>query len=445
MPVMSNAISTHASSGFFLIKRIIAFWRERRITLWLVFFLLIYGIGILKLSGIDRISDNWLFGLYSFGVSTYILSRFGLAYFHVPEKSKFDPHYLPTISFGIPSKNEGENIRETIVRIAQSDYPKDKFDIIAINDGSTDNTLAEMYAAQKIAKEMGVTVTVINWRKNRGKRDGMAECAYRSSGDLIVYIDSDSFVEPSTARELAKYFVDPKVAAVAGHGFVANEEANYLTKMQAVRYFVAFKAYKGSESLFGSVTCCSGCCSAYRRSALLEIIDPWLKQKFLGVQCTYGDDRSLTNFLLRRNYSTLYAPEAIAYTIVPDTLSKFMKQQLRWKKSWIRENTIAATFMWKRNIVTSLSFYLGFILPLVAPAVVVRALMIQPIANGILPFAYIIGLGLMATIYGLYYYIYTGDRKWTYGVLFATFYTLVLIWQLPYAIISLRDGRWGTR
>jgi hyaluronan synthase len=163
------------------------------------------------------------------------------------------------------------------------------------------------------------------------------------------------------------------------------------------------------------------------------------------VQCTYGDDRSLTNFLLRRNYSTLYAPEAIAHTIVPDTLSKFMKQQLRWKKSWIRENTIAATFMWKRNIVTSFSFYLGFILPLVAPAVVVRALMIQPIANGILPFAYIIGLALMATIYGLYYYIYTGDRKWTYGVLFATFYTLVLIWQLPYAIISLRDGRWGTR
>jgi hyaluronan synthase len=122
-----------------------------------------------------------------------------------------------------------------------------------------------------------------------------------------------------------------------------------------------------------------------------------------------------------------------------------MRQQLRWKKSWVRESLKAAGFMWQKNPLMSLSFYLGVLLPLVAPVVVVRALLWYPYASGNAPWFYLIGLALMATVYGLYYYVYTRDRRWVYGVVFATFYTLVLIWQLPYAILNLRDARWGTR
>lgn len=425
--------------------RIRSYLKERNINIWVIFFLLVYVVLIMKFVTVKEIGDSWLFGTYSLLVSFYILSRFGLAYFYEPEEAKFDKKYEPTISFAVPSKNEGENIKETILRIAKSDYPKNKFDIIAINDGSTDNTLQEMLAAKKIAEKEGVKVIVVDWKINRGKRDGMAECVKRSNKDIIVFIDSDSFVEKNTARELAKYFFDKKVAAVAGHGYVANANKNALTKMQAVRYYVAFKAYKSAESLFGSVTCCSGCCSAYRREYLVEVIDKWLDQRFLGVKCTYGDDRSLTNFLLRKNYSTLYAPEAKAYTFVPDNFRQFMKQQLRWKKSWVRESFMAGKFMWKKNPIMAFSFYLGVILPLLAPLVVVRALIWYPITTGTFPYVYIFGLLLMAVIYGLYYYAFTNDKKWLYGVLFATFYTLVLIWQLPWAVLNLRDGSWGTR
>jgi hyaluronan synthase len=177
----------------------------------------------------------------------------------------------------------------------------------------------------------------------------------------------------------------------------------------------------------------------------MEVLDLWLHQRFLGVTCTYGDDRSLTNFLLKRGYRPLFAPEAKAYTFVPETLRQFMRQQLRWKKSWVRESLKAGTFMWRKHPLMAISFYLGVLLPLVAPVVVVRALLWYPYATGKAPYFYLIGLALMATVYGLYYYVYTRDRKWVYGVLFATFYTLVLIWQLPYAILSLRDSRWGTR
>lgn len=405
----------------------------------------IYVIGVIKMITIREIDNNIFFASYSILVSVYILSRFLLAYFYEPEQPHFDSQYEPTISFAVPSKNEGENIRETVLRIAQTDYPKHKFDIIAINDGSTDNTLQEMIAAKTLAAKKGVQVKVIDWKVNRGKREGMAECVRQSKNDILVFIDSDSFVEPNTARELIKYFVDKKISAVAGHAYVANAEKNSLTKMQAVRYYVAFKAYKASEALYGSVTCCSGCCSAYRRTHLLEVLEPWLAQSFLGVKCTYGDDRSITNFLLKKGYKAMYSPTAVAYTFVPDTFKKFMRQQLRWKKSWVRESLIAGSFIWKRNPIMSLSFYVGVILPLLAPVIVFRALIWYPVATHKAPYYYLIGLALMAIVYGLYYRIHIKDNRWVYGVLFATFYTLVLIWQLPWAILNLRDARWGTR
>ena len=69
--------------------------------------------------------------------------------------------------------------------------------------------------------------------------------------------------------------------------------------MQAVRYFVAFKVFKGAESVFGAVTCCSGCFSAYRRAAIMPRLDWWEHQTFFGRPSTFGDDRSLTNCVLR--------------------------------------------------------------------------------------------------------------------------------------------------
>lgn len=424
-------------------------YRDRRrktsMGVWIVFYILIYLIFVIKILTIQDLNHNIFFGAYSIAVSVYILSRFGLARIYKPDPDAAHSGYEPTVTFGVPAKDEGSNIYETLFRIMVSDYPAEKFDIIAVNDGSSDNTLEEMKEAQRVAKRMGVNMTVVDWEENRGKREGMAECVRRSKNDIIVFIDSDSFVEKDTARELVKYFSHPKIAAVAGHAYVANARKNFLTKMQDVRYFVAFKAYKSAESLFGAVTCCSGCCSAYRRSSVMEVIDAWSNQTFLGVRCTYGDDRSLTNSLLEKGYKTVFAPKAIVHTVVPDTLKKFMRQQMRWKKSWTRESFRAGLFIWKKNPIMSASFYLGLILPLLAPVVVVRALVWYPAETGLVPWFYITGLLLMAFVYGLYYYAYTRDSRWIYGVLFTLFYTFILIWQLPWAILRLRDSKWGTR
>lgn len=410
-----------------------------------MFLFFVYLVLIIKTITLRQFPSSLFFAGYSTAVSFYLLSRFALAFMHINEKLQ-DKLYKPTVTIGVPAKNEGENIKETILKIASSHYPKEKMDIIAINDGSTDNTLREMKNAKDIAAKIGVKVKIINWKTNKGKRHGMAECIRRSRKEIIIFIDSDSFVEADTIKELVKYFINKKVGAVAGHAYVANVNENILTKMQAVRYFVSFKAFKAAESLFGNVTCCSGCCSAYRREYLTKILDKWLNQKFLGVKCTYGDDRSLTNYLLKDGYDTIFAPSAIAYTVVPNNFKKFMTQQLRWKKSWTRETIIASSFMWRKNPIASISFYLGFILPILAPIIVARALVWYPYStHGQLPVYYLFGLLIVSVMYGIYYNAYTRDNKWFYGAIFTLFYTLVLIWQLPYAFLTIRDSRWGTR
>ena len=378
-----------------------------------------------------------ILNIYSLTISFYILSRFFLAIFYKPPEYV---GYLPDISVIIACKNEEDSIRKTIDYVYRSDYPKASMKVIVINDGSTDGTLQEMQLAARIYPNL----TIINFEKNLGKRHGMAAGARRAKGEVLVYIDSDSFVEKGALKKIVQGFADPSVGAVCGHANVSNAKKNMLTKMQQVRYFVAFRVLKASESLFWTVSCCSGCLAAYRRSYVMEILDTWLYQKFLGVQATFGDDRSLTNFMLRR-YRVIYDSEAVCSTLVPSKYYVFFTQQLRWKKSWVRETLIACKFIWKRHPLAAFFFYMGAIFPIVAPFIVINALVLPLFVLNPISFLYIYGAFLMACLYSIVYLGYFRDGIWVYGVAFCFFYMLVLVWQTYYAILTVRQNHWGTR
>ncbi|RJQ31530.1 glycosyltransferase family 2 protein [Candidatus Parcubacteria bacterium] len=407
---------------------------------WFIFLFIVYLIFLIKIATIDNYQNNLFFQAYSMIVTGFILSRFLFAYFHRPVA--MDENYQPSVTFVVPAKNEQDNIAETIMRFNRVDYPKTNIEVIAINDGSTDNTLWEMLRAKRqIGGE--IRIDIIDWKKNRGKREGMAEGIKRASHDIIIFVDSDSFVDKDCVKNLVKYFSDPKVGAVSGHTDVYNKDTNLLTKMQALRYYVAFKIYKSAESLFGAVTCCPGCCSAYRKEYLMEFLEPWLKQKFLGVQCTYGDDRSLTNKIIKK-YKAVYSDEAKAWTVVPDTLRKYIRQQQRWKKSWVRETLIASNFMWKKNPLAALSFYSYIFIAFTSPLVFFRAVAWYPAATGNWPIVYLAGLFLMLLLHGIFYSI-EGGKSWLSSVVAFWVVSLMLIWQLPWALLTIRDPKWGTR
>jgi hyaluronan synthase len=410
--------------------------------LWFLFFFIIYLIFLIKITTGSYLNDNIFFGIYSITITLYIFTRFLLAYLH--RGINVDLSYEPTVTFVVPAKNEEDNIAETISRFGEVEYPKEKIEVIAINDGSTDRTLERMQEVAQLMRGKVQRIEVVNFEVNRGKRYGMAEGVKRATHDIVIFVDSDSFVEPSSVRHLVKYFSIPEIGAVSGHTDVYNADTNLLTRMQALRYYIAFKVYKAAESAFGNVTCCPGCCSAYRRSYLLEFVDEWLHQTFFGKECTFGDDRSLTNFMIR-HHAAAYSAEAKAYTVVPDTMSKYMRQQQRWKKSWIRETFIASSFIWRKNPIAAAFFYGYVFLAFAGPVVFIHALIWNPAVYHIIPWVYLAGLFLMLMLHGIYYRIHVHRQKWVSAVAAFWFFSVILMWQLPWALVTIADTRWGTR
>lgn len=392
----------------------------------------------------------WYF--YSLLTGFFLLSRLPLGYFYRDEHSQMNNTQgkeYPSVSFVIAAKNEEDSIYATIKSCMRSNY-SGPIECIVINDGSTDNTGAMIQKAVEDFNGKNLSgnplVQLITFPKNRGKREGMAVGVLAAQHEIIVFVDSDSFPQPDAVKLIVEHFMeDPALGAVSGNSGVENSETNLLTKMQSIRYAVSFDIFKSAESVFGAVTCCPGCFSAYRKDAILSVLDAWRNQIFLGTKSTFGDDRSLTNFILR-TWNVAYCRSAVATTIAPHTYKKFMKQQLRWKKSWVREGATAARFMWKKHPIAALSFYINLLLPIFGPLLVARVLYLSILGGrpGAF-FVFIVGTSLMGIAFSTFLNIMERKLYWYYMPLFSLFYAFVLVWQMPYAIVRINDTRWGTR
>lgn len=380
--------------------------------LWVMGFVIAaYLIVALKLASFD--SWNFIY-IYSIFVTTFMFSRVGGSFFYKeyvkkhgnkPKKNKSylfstmfplfkkasffgrsnnspkEPKinfkdYEPTVSFVIPCKNEENAIYNTIKACASVKYPINKIEIIAINDGSTDNTLKEMLRAQKDFSE---NVKVINLKINVGKRKAMAAGIRIAKNDIVVQIDSDSQPNAKSFRKILEPFADPRVGSTVGHTLPSNTDKNLLTKMQNAYYFMSFRALKATESVFDMVFCCSGCFCAYRKEYLDDMIDDWLNERFLGKEIIFGDDRALTNWMIRKGHKTVYVAEAEATTIVPEKLKTFLKQQTRWKKGWMINSFKIAKTVFKRDKFVALTYFLPLILlTMLTPIIAFKALIINP-------------------------------------------------------------------
>ncbi len=108
-----------------------------------------------------------------------------------------------------------------------------------------------------------------------------------AKNELVVFVDSDSFLRPNAIRVLVQPFRS-QMGGVTGRTEVENKYTNWLTKMQAVRYYIAFRVMKAAEAYFDGVTCLSGRSPATGRSWCIKYTDAWLGQKFLGQPATFG-------------------------------------------------------------------------------------------------------------------------------------------------------------
>lgn len=414
-------------------------WQYMR---WIATLGLLVSMTLILLIKLENVYYFWFdvpVFLYSLAVGSYLVSRFVFSGFYRTPRPRTDD--LPTVSVIFPVFNEEFYIERTLVQALEVAYPRDKLQVIAVNDGSRDNTFATMQKVQQKYPE----VVLVSLEKSMGKRGALAAGAQLATGDILVLSDSDSFFQPDAIRHVVDGFADPEVAAVTGHCDVENAWSNLLTKMQAVRYYISFRVMKAAESVFDAVTCLSGPFAAYRRDVFMQVVEPWLNQRWMGSRATFGDDRSLTNFMLHMGYKVIYDARARCTTIVPEDLRNFFRQQLRWKRSWFRESLRACSFMWRYPPLASLSFYLGFLLPLVGPLVVFRALLYVPLFHRGSPLMYLLGILLMSCLMSSVYLFSRRSRLWFYGIPFCFFYMFVLVWQLPWAMVTTTHSRWGTR
>lgn len=387
---------------------------------------------------ISFLRGNLLTAGYTILISSYVLSRFGLAAFYRPPR---DRGIEPTVAIIVPAYNEGEAVSRTIHSCLALDYPHGKIEVVVVNDGSSDDTWARMLEAA--AEYPPGAVRCIDLGRNMGKRAAMAAGIRATSSEILVFVDSDSMPARDAIRKLVQGFADRKVGAISGLTYVRNAGANSLTRMQATRYYVSFQLLKSAESVLGAVTCCSGCFAAYRRSAVVDLLDEWEHQRFLGVDCTYGDDRALTNRVLKAGWTTRYDSRAEAWTDAPDDYRTFFRQQLRWKKSWSREGPLLLAHIWRSRLRALPSVAVQTVAGLLSPLVILYSLA-QPLTHGRFPAVYFVGLFLVSSAYAMVYRMLRNDGMWIYAFL-GTFFYIAFSPQLLWAIARIRDGKWGTR
>ena len=391
--------------------------------------------------------NKWLY-LYSIIAAVFLLSRYilGMLYKPVP----IDIDYTPEVTIIIPCFNEEKWIDRTILSCINQDYPIDKLEVIVVDDCSNDESVKKIKETLERLNTEAERFDIKNRLKyfvqesNSGKRAALSRGVKESKHDLVVFVDSDSFLDPFAIRNLVSPFKDPKMGGVSGRTDVANTYTDVLTKMQSVRYYIAFRIMKAAEAYFDSVTCLSGPLACYRKQLVIDNMDGWLNQKFLGQKATFGDDRSMTNFVLN-GYRTSYQDTAICSTIVPNKYKVFLKQQMRWKRSWLRESILAGKFMWKKEPFMSVLFYIGVLVPIAAPVVVIYNLVYVPIIHGIFPTTFLIGLLMMALLMSFAQMFLRKSTTWIFGLVFCIYYEAILLWQMPIAWATFWKSTWGTR
>lgn len=409
---------------------------------------------------INSISDFWykgiLIAIYSIVAGLFVITRFLFAAFY---KAPHNVGYEPTVTVLVPCFNEGEAIRKTIERIFSSGYPEEKLEVVCVNDGSKDDSLYHMLAAQTRHPHL----VVVNFEKNRGLCHGWGVATFLARGEFMVCVDSDTFVFPGSLNKLMQGFIDPTVGGISGHCDIENADVNTLTRLQDVRYYFSYKIMKAAESVFGCVSCLPGCFSAYRRTCVLAVLDKWINATVLGEHGNFADDRSLTNQILR-DYKIIYDDEALATTICPEKWKQYIRQQARWERSYLREIWKTGKFIWRKHPVPALSWYAMMWMPLVEPFVMLQALLFIPIeayklainqVDGtvyyaltkafLTPRTFMIGVMAITAVWSLHFLATTGRKWWWAGFAFTLSYLVFFSWQIYWALYTIKGKAWGTR
>jgi hyaluronan synthase len=355
---------------------------------------------------------------------------------------------LPTCTVIVPAYNEGKQVWDTLMSLAKSNYPKHKLQILSIDDGSSDDTWDWMVDAKKV---LGDRLEIYQQPENKGKRHALYRGFNLGTGDIFITVDSDSIVTEDTLRNLVSPFVkDEQCGAVAGNIRVLNNKKAVLPKMLDVSFVLSFEFVRSAESNLNSVLCTPGALAAYRSSAVFNCLPQWINQTFMGQASDIGEDRAMTNMILKQGKHVLFQKNAVAYTNVPEQYRGLYKMFIRWGRSNVRENLEMAKYIFTDfRVNTKFGIRLLFISQFSKLIMSYPLLLFMIFFVLVHPLLFIgstlVSILILSTFSLVFftnrYKTYQGFWAYTYSIL----YTFGLFWITPYAIATANRRGWLTR
>ncbi len=227
---------------------------------------------------------------------------------------------LPTVAIVVPCYNESSGVSDTMRSLLALDYPAAKLQILAVDDGSTDNTLAIL---QNFASDPRVHILT---KENGGKHSAMNLALTQTDATFIGCLDADSIVAPDALRRMMPVFQNLRIAAVTP-GIHVRTPKNLLQHLQNVEYRLSvFNRFM--YAALGSAFITPGPFSIFRTS-VIRSLGAW----------RYAHSTEDMEMALRIQEAGLWianAPKAIVHTLTPETFSRLFRQRVRWTYGWLR-------------------------------------------------------------------------------------------------------------
>ena len=227
----------------------------------------------------------------------------------------------PMASILVPCHNEGANVDDTIVALAAQRYPS--FEIVAIDDGSTDDTGARLDALA----ERYPALRVIHLDRNMGKANALRMGTMAARGEYLVCIDGDALLHPDATQWLVSHLTSgPRVGAVTGNPRIRNR-STLLGRLQVGEFSSIIGMIKRAQRAYGRLFTVSGVVAAFRKTALHRV-GYWSDDMVT-------EDIDVSWRLQLDHWDIRYEPNALAYILMPETFKGLWNQRLRWAKGGV--------------------------------------------------------------------------------------------------------------
>lgn len=397
-------------------------------------------------SGVGRFFLFLTLGLLLFKVAYFLLTV--VLYLRYKPITSVSDEELLTCTVIVPAFNEGRQVYDTLMSLAASDYPTEKMQLLAIDDGSQDDTWFWMQEAKAV---LGERVAIFQQPKNMGKRHALYRGFNLGTGEIFVTVDSDSVVKKDTLRNMVSPFVhNEQCGAVAGNVQVLNNKKALIPKMLNVSFVFSFEFIRSAESEFGSVLCTPGALSAYRSKAVFACLQDWIHQTFMGQPSDIGEDRAMTNMILKQGYQVKFQQNAYVLTNVPEKYKGLYKMFIRWGRSNVRENIMMSKFVFsdfrrESKAGTRLLFVNQWIKLIMAYPVVFSMVVLMITHPVLFVTSTLVSILVLSSIpvlfYAKRYKVSEAFWAYSYGILYA----FGLFWITPYAIATAHHRGWLTR